>query len=93
MRANHYEVPLPKYTFQHPDTEEYTELDCSYEELETFIASNPNLRQVFNMNIGDSVRLGVSKPDAWFQKNVIGRIKEAHPLNTIDTKFNIPREI
>ena len=44
--------------------------------------------------IGDPVRLGILKPPADFQKNVIGRMKESIPGNTLGkSKFSIPREL
>jgi putative FmdB family regulatory protein len=43
--------------------------------------------------IGDSVRLGITKPPADFQKYVLGRIKASVPGNNIGkSKFNMTRE-
>lgn len=85
---------MPKYTFQNPKTKKVHELFCSYEEMEKFKEENPTYNQIFAMNLGDPVRLGVIKPDAGFQKHVIDRIKKNVHGNTLgNSRFSIPREI
>lgn len=41
--------------------------------------------------MGDSVSLGIVKPDRTFQREIIGRMKKEIPRNNLDqTKFTIP---
>ena len=42
--------------------------------------------------ICDPVRIGVTKAPADFQKYVLGRIKEAHPLGNVERSRSIVRE-
>ena len=87
---------MPNYTFINTETdEEYVE-NMSNVERELYLENNPKIRQVIiPISIGDPVRLGITKPPADFQKNILGRIRDAVPGNNIDqqSKFGIPKEI
>ena len=87
---------MPTYRFLNTETDEEFELSMSIAEREEYVKSNPTHQQVFNtLNIGDPVRLGVTKPPADFMKGVIGRMQESIPKNRLKDmgKFQIPKEI
>ena len=65
----------------------------SYSELEELL-KDKNIEQVLTpIHIGDSVRLGIKKPPADFQKGIIGRMKATIPGNNLNSRnFRIPRE-
>jgi len=85
---------MPIYSFEDQKTGEEFELELPYDRLNEFLADFPNLNQTFRMNIGDPIRLGVTKPDSAFQKYVLGKVKENHPLGkAIERRYNIPKEV
>jgi len=51
------------------------------------------VKTVTSAYFGDPVRLGITKAPADFQKYVLGRIKEAHPLGNVERTRSIVREI
>ena len=82
------------YSFEDQETGEEFELQMSYEELKQFLEDNPKVNQTFRMNIGDPIGLGITRPPSDFQKYVLGRIKEAHPLGkAIERRHTIAKEI
>lgn len=82
------------YSFEDTETGEEFEVEMTYEQLKEFLVNNPQLNQTFRMNVGDSVRLGVTKPPSDFQKYVLGRVKESHPLGkAVERRYTIPKEI
>lgn len=86
---------MPFYTFLNTETgEEFDEI-MSISAKEDYLTSNPHLSHVFkSLNIGDSVRLGVTKPPADFMKGIVGRMQETIPKNRLKEtgKFQVPRE-
>lgn len=76
---------MPIVTLRNNDTGEIWETEnISIAEKEEYLANNPHIEQVpVRLNIGDSVRLGITKPDSWFQ-NKLRSIKENHKHTTID---------
>lgn len=82
------------YSFEDIETNEEFELQMSYDELKQFLADNPKVNQTFRMNIGDPIGLGITKAPSDFQKYVLGRIKENHPLGkAIERRNTITKEI
>lgn len=82
------------YSFIDTETEEEFELEMTYDQLKAFLEANPRFNQTFKMNIGDPIRMGVTKPDAAFQKYVLGRVKETNPLGgAVERRYTIPKEI
>lgn len=82
------------YSFIDTETQEEFEVEMPYEQLQPFLDANPNLNQTFRMNIGDPIRLGVTRPDAAFQKYVLGKVKETNPLGgAVERRYTIPKEI
>lgn len=82
------------YSFHDTETDEEFELQMSYDDLKQFLVDNPKVNQTFRMNIVDPIGIGVTKPPSDFQKYVLGRIKEAHPLGkSIERRHTIPKEV
>lgn len=82
------------YSFIDTETEEEFELEMSYDELKEFLEANPNLNQTFRMNLGDPIRMNITKPPSDFSKYVLGRVKEAHPLGkSIERRHTITKEV
>lgn len=86
---------MPKYTFQNKKTKKRIDMDMPYSELEKFLNHNPNMEQVFKMNVVDSVVVGVTKPPEAFMRNVISKVKEMPGANidAIEKRWKIPKEI
>lgn len=62
-------------------------------EHSAWVEANPDYEQV-HLDVpalGDSVRLGITKPPSDFQKYVIGKAKLV-PGSNIKTKFDVPKE-
>ena len=82
------------YSFEDTETGEEFELEMSYDQLKVFLEKNPQLNQTFQMNIGDPVRMGVTKPPSDFSKYVLGRVKETNPLGgAVERRYTIPKEV
>lgn len=73
----------------------------SYKDLEVFLEDNPNLERYHSAKhlpvMSDGSRMsvpGIGQPDARFEREIIGRIKESVPGNTLDKshKTKMPRE-
>jgi hypothetical protein len=68
------------------DTEEVFEVNMKFSELEDYFKQNPHCKQVFNKfpGLGDSVRLGIRKPDDGF-RDALREVKNSHKRNSINT--------
>jgi hypothetical protein len=68
------------------DTEEVFEVNMKFAELEDYFKQNPNHKQVFNKfpGLGDSIRLGIRKPDDGF-RDALREVKHHHKRNSINT--------
>ena len=87
---------MPTYTFRNKETDEEFTLSMKMDEREPYLKQNPHIEQIFTIpRIGDSVRLGVTKPNTDFHKHVIGKIADTVPGNNIkqNSRYEIPREI
>lgn len=85
---------MPVYSFHDTQTDEEFELQMSYDQLKEFLENNPMLNQTFRMNIGDPIRMGITKPPSDFSKYVLGRVKATNPLGTaVERRYTIPKEI
>jgi hypothetical protein len=85
---------MPVYSFADKDSGDEFELTMSYDEMLKFLEDNSQLNQTFRMNIGDPIRLGVTKPPSDFSKYVLGKVKENNPLGkAIERRYTIPKEI
>lgn len=77
---------MPTYEFRNKDTGEVIEKQMKIAEKEEFLKENPDYESFHStMNLGDPVRLGVTKVDGGF-KEVLQKIHSRAPgsrLNTI----------
>ena len=87
---------MPIYRFRDDTTGDEFEETMPMSDREDFLKKNPNYSQVFtSLNIGDSVKLGITKPPPEFMKGVVGRMQESIPGNRLkeNGKFQIPKEL
>lgn len=77
---------MPVYSFRNRDTGEEYELTLSMSEREEYLAANPNVEQFIGRapSIGDSIKLGLKKPDGWFRDR-LKDIKKSHRGSDINT--------
>jgi len=70
-------------------------MDMPFSELDKFLNHNPDVEQVFKMNLVDPVGIGVSKPPADFQKYVLGKVKTVPGAdkNRLEKRWHAPKEI
>ena len=94
-------IKIPNYDFKNKDTGEIVEYTMSYTKLDEFLQENPNLERYHTAEhlpvMSDGSRMsvpGIGQPDARFEREIIGRIKEKVAGNTVkDThKTKMPRE-
>lgn len=81
---------MPFYTFFNTETEETFEEMMSISEKEKYLQDNPHIKQEFSSApaIGDSVRLGLRKPDGGFRdllKTIKKNTKSYRYKNGINT--------
>lgn len=79
---------MPTYTFMNTNTNEEFDITMSMSELDTYISENPHLQQVLkSMNIVDSTRLGVRKPDNGF-RDLLKHMKKKHSQGITKSTIN-----
>ena len=79
----------PTYLFLNTDTnEEFVEF-MTISEMEEYLASNPHIQPLMNgaPSIGDSIRLGLRKPDNAFRDR-LREIKKAHSKGLSKSTIN-----
>ena len=86
---------MPIYTFENKETGEQFDIEMTMAERDQYEKDHPELFQVLgNINIGDPVRLGVTKPDSTFRKHILGKVKEAHPkADNLERRYTVEKEI
>ena len=86
---------MPTYTFENIETGEEFEKELPMSDREKYLAENPNIRQILTkINIGDPVRMGITRPPSDFSKYVLGRVKETNPLGgAVERRYNVQKEI
>lgn len=84
---------MPVYTFKNNETDEEVTMEMSYNDLKKYIEDNPNMEQIFKMNVVDPVGIGVTKPPSDFSKYVLGKVKEKHPKGSVEKRWTINKEI
>ncbi len=80
---------MPTYTFLNTNTgEQHTEI-MSIAEREEYLTSNPHIQQqiVSAPSLGDSIRLGLKKPDNGFRDR-LKEIKKAHSKGLTKSTVN-----
>lgn len=77
---------MPLYSMLNNETNEEFEINVKYSELETYLKDNPDVKQVFNKfpATGDSIRLGIRKPDDSF-RDVLRTVQHHHKKDNINT--------
>lgn len=87
---------MPIYEFRSKKTGKTFEENMSISAKEEYLKNNPNIEQVFTQfNMGDPIRLGITKPPADFSKYVLGKVKEKTSKRlgkAIERRYTIPRE-
>lgn len=92
---------MPTYVFLNTKTDDLEEHIMSYTKLDAFKVQNPHLERYLSADnlpiLGDGMRMsvpGVGQPDARFEREIIGRMKEKIPGNTMKEghKTKMPRE-
>lgn len=86
---------MPIYSLKHKKTGEIFNKTMKISEYDQYLQQNPDIERYFDSVplYGDPVRLGIKTPPSDFQKNILGRMKESIPGNTLsDRKFQIPKE-
>jgi len=74
---------MPVYSFLDKNTDEEFSAMMTLDEKNQYLEDNENLQQVFKMNIGDPIRLGVTRPSSDFRR-VLQKAKQA-PGSLVDT--------
>ena len=80
---------MPTYLFLNTDTnQEFVEF-MTISEMEEYLASNPHIQPLMNgaPSIGDSIRLGLRKPDNAFRDR-LREIKKAHSKGLSKSTIN-----
>lgn len=82
---------MPTYRFANLSTKEEHELFMGIQEKEDYLAKNPHLVQLLNgaPSLGDSIRLGLRKPDDGFRDR-LREIKKFHSRGLTRSTVNIP---
>lgn len=92
---------MPTYQFLNKETNEVEEYTFSVKLLDEFKQLNPHLETYHSVDslpvFGDGMRMNVpstGQPDARFEREIIGRIKEKVPGNVLarSHKTKMPRE-
>lgn len=80
-------IDMAEYTFRNKTTQEEQTLTMSMNDLDGWLKANPDWEQILTkMNIGDPIRLGVTKPPSDFRKHVLGKIHRNNPGSTIGSQ-------
>ena len=80
---------MPTYLFLNTETGEKISEFMTITEMEGFLASNPNMQPLMNgaPSIGDSIRLGLRKPDSSFRDR-LKEIKKHHSKGLSRSSIN-----
>lgn len=88
---------MPIYEFRNKKNGKTFEESMSISAKEEYLKNNPNIEQIFStFNMGDPVKLGITRPPADFQKYVLGKVKEKTSKRlgkAIERRYTIPKEI
>jgi hypothetical protein len=79
---------MPTYTFRNTETEEIYDKIMSWNSREDYLKENPNLEVIMGAPaMGDSVRLGIRKPDQGFNE-VLSKINAANYKSNLSDKLS-----
>ena len=92
---------MPLYDFRNKETGEIVEVKMSYKDYDDYLTNNPHMERYHSVEnfpaFGDSMRMsvpGIGQPDARFEREIIGRIKNNVAGNNLHRthKTKAPRE-
>jgi hypothetical protein len=77
---------MPSYTFKNKDTNEQFDAVMTIANRTQYLEENPNIIQLIGRapSIGDSVRLGLRRPDDGF-RDVLKNVQHHHKKDNINT--------
>jgi hypothetical protein len=79
---------MPTYIFRNTETEEIYDKIMSWNSREEYLKENPNLEVIMGAPaMGDSVRLGIKKPDQGFNE-VLSKIHAANYRSNLADKLS-----
>jgi hypothetical protein len=80
---------MPNYTFKNETTNEVVNITMSISERDAFVLENPNMKQMITSapTIGDTIRMGMTKPDNGF-RDVLREIKKKHSQGITKSTVN-----
>ena len=79
---------MPTYTFRNTETEEIYDRIMSWNSREEYLKENSNLEVIMGAPaMGDSVRLGIRKPDQGFNE-VLSKIHAANYKSNLADKLS-----
>ena len=82
---------MPRYTFLNKQTNHVEEYYFSISSYDEFVNNNPHLERYHESGqgpaMGDSVRLGIRKPDSGFQE-VLSKISAANYKSNLSDKLS-----
>ena len=79
---------MPTYTFRDIETEEIYDKIMSWNSREEYLKDNPNLEVIMGAPaMGDSVRLGIRRPDQGFNE-VLSKIHAANYRSNLADKLS-----
>lgn len=80
---------MPTYTFRNKETEEVFDKIMSWKDREQYLADNPQLEPLIGgaPAMGDSVRLGIRRPDDGFRE-VLSKISAANYKSNLSSKLS-----
>jgi hypothetical protein len=79
---------MPTYTFFNKDNEEIFDKLMSWNSREAYLKENPNLEVIMGAPArGDSIRLGIKKPDQGFNE-VLSKIHAANYRSNLSDKLS-----
>lgn len=86
---------MPIYTFESKKTGEQFNATMSIADRESYLEENTDVFQVLTcLNIGDPIKLGITKPDSAFRKHVLGKVKHHHPnAPNLERRYTVEKEI
>ena len=77
---------MPIYSVMDTTTEEVFEVNMKFTEFEQYLKDNSHFKQAFTRfpAVGDSIRMGVRKPDDGF-RDVLRNVQHHHKKDSINT--------
>jgi hypothetical protein len=76
---------MPIYSIQNQETNEVSEVNMKFTELQEYLTANPEFKQIFTKfpGVADPTRLGIRKPDDGF-RDMLRNVKHHHKKDSIN---------